>query len=85
MQLHDSGFLRLRRRPVDLHVCSPLRSSQLAMKYLDPAFTSLTNALSEDLQNSSKWRHNSTAFNQQRSVTHSQTQTVSVFRGFCWL
>uniref|UniRef100_A0A3P8Q7P3 ST8 alpha-N-acetyl-neuraminide alpha-2,8-sialyltransferase 3 n=1 Tax=Astatotilapia calliptera TaxID=8154 RepID=A0A3P8Q7P3_ASTCA len=40
--------------------------SQLAMKYLDPAFTSLTNALSEDLQNSSKWRHNSTAFNQQR-------------------
>ncbi|XP_035523398.1 sia-alpha-2,3-Gal-beta-1,4-GlcNAc-R:alpha 2,8-sialyltransferase [Morone saxatilis] len=36
--------------------------SQLAMKYLDPAFTPLTNSLSEDLQNSSKWSYNSTAF-----------------------
>ncbi|XP_051267948.1 sia-alpha-2,3-Gal-beta-1,4-GlcNAc-R:alpha 2,8-sialyltransferase isoform X2 [Dicentrarchus labrax] len=36
--------------------------SQLAMKYLDPAFTPLTNSLSEDLQNSSKWNYNSTAF-----------------------
>ncbi|XP_040915041.1 sia-alpha-2,3-Gal-beta-1,4-GlcNAc-R:alpha 2,8-sialyltransferase isoform X1 [Toxotes jaculatrix] len=42
-------------------------NSQLAMKYLDPAFTPLTNALSEDLQNSSKWRYNSTAFIQQRN------------------
>uniref|UniRef100_UPI0037E7701F alpha-N-acetylneuraminate alpha-2,8-sialyltransferase ST8SIA3 n=1 Tax=Semicossyphus pulcher TaxID=241346 RepID=UPI0037E7701F len=36
--------------------------SQLAMKYLDPAFSPLTNSLSEDLQNSSKWTYNSTAF-----------------------
>ncbi|XP_070707053.1 alpha-N-acetylneuraminate alpha-2,8-sialyltransferase ST8SIA3 [Pempheris klunzingeri] len=36
--------------------------SQLAMKYLDPAFSSLTSALSEDLQNSSKWSYNRTAF-----------------------
>uniref|UniRef100_A0A672GRN3 ST8 alpha-N-acetyl-neuraminide alpha-2,8-sialyltransferase 3 n=1 Tax=Salarias fasciatus TaxID=181472 RepID=A0A672GRN3_SALFA len=32
----------------------------LALKYLDPAFSSLTNSLSEDLQNSSKWRYNTT-------------------------
>ncbi|XP_059213807.1 sia-alpha-2,3-Gal-beta-1,4-GlcNAc-R:alpha 2,8-sialyltransferase isoform X2 [Centropristis striata] len=36
--------------------------SQLALKYLDPAFTPLTNALSEDLQNSSRWTYNSSAF-----------------------
>ncbi|XP_078127793.1 alpha-N-acetylneuraminate alpha-2,8-sialyltransferase ST8SIA3 [Sander vitreus] len=36
--------------------------SQLALKYLDPAFTPLTNALSEDMQNSSKWTYNSSAF-----------------------
>ncbi|XP_020511737.1 sia-alpha-2,3-Gal-beta-1,4-GlcNAc-R:alpha 2,8-sialyltransferase isoform X2 [Labrus bergylta] len=36
--------------------------SQLAMKYLDPGFSPLTNSLSEDLQNSSKWSYNSTAF-----------------------
>uniref|UniRef100_G3Q2M2 ST8 alpha-N-acetyl-neuraminide alpha-2,8-sialyltransferase 3 n=2 Tax=Gasterosteus aculeatus TaxID=69293 RepID=G3Q2M2_GASAC len=36
--------------------------SQLALKYLDPAFSPLTNALGEDLQNSSKWTYNSSAF-----------------------
>ncbi|KAM6975351.1 alpha-N-acetylneuraminate alpha-2,8-sialyltransferase ST8SIA3 isoform 2-T2 [Tautogolabrus adspersus] len=36
--------------------------SQLALKYLDPGFSPLTNSLSEDLQNSSKWSYNSTAF-----------------------
>lgn len=34
------------------------------MKYLDPVFTPLSSALSEDLQNASKWSHNSSAFTQ---------------------
>ncbi|XP_061589533.1 sia-alpha-2,3-Gal-beta-1,4-GlcNAc-R:alpha 2,8-sialyltransferase isoform X2 [Cololabis saira] len=40
--------------------------SPLAMKYLDPAFTPLASALSDDMQNSSKWRYNSSAFTQLR-------------------
>ncbi|XP_029566379.1 alpha-N-acetylneuraminate alpha-2,8-sialyltransferase ST8SIA3 isoform X3 [Salmo trutta] len=43
-------------QPIDIR-------SQLAMKYLDPAFTPLTKALNEGLQeNASKWRYNRTAF-----------------------
>ncbi|XP_038845558.1 sia-alpha-2,3-Gal-beta-1,4-GlcNAc-R:alpha 2,8-sialyltransferase-like [Salvelinus namaycush] len=41
--------------------------SQLAMKYLDPAFTPLTRALNEILrENTSKWRYNRTAFTEHR-------------------
>ncbi|KAI4791366.1 hypothetical protein KUCAC02_034045 [Chaenocephalus aceratus] len=36
--------------------------SQLALKNMDPGFSPLTNALSEDLQNSSRWTYNSSAF-----------------------
>lgn len=44
-----------------------LNRSQLAMKFLDPAFTSLNTALNEDLQGkSSKWRFNRTAYLDQR-------------------
>ncbi|KAG7221194.1 hypothetical protein INR49_017481 [Caranx melampygus] len=60
MYMFHAGFRERPPRKPDL-------SSQLAMKYLDPAFIPLTNALSEDLQNSSKWRYNSTAFMQQRN------------------
>lgn len=49
-----------------LYLLFLLCSSQLALKYLDPVFTPLTNSLSEDLQNASKWNHNSTAFIQLR-------------------
>lgn len=46
--------------------------SQLAMKFLDPAFTSLNNALNENLQESNNWRFNKTAYVDQRwtSQTH---------------
>lgn len=40
--------------------------SQLAMKFLDPAFTSLNNALNENLQESDNWRFNKTAYVEQR-------------------
>ncbi|KAJ3604815.1 hypothetical protein NHX12_026867 [Muraenolepis orangiensis] len=41
--------------------------SQLALKYLDPAFTPLTSTLTEKVQsNATKWTYNSTAFTQQR-------------------
>lgn len=54
--------------------CPPPRSSQVAMKYLDPAFTSLSSAINEDLKNSSKWKYNSTAFIQLRyRLTHTCT------------
>lgn len=36
--------------------------SQLAMKFLDPAFTSLNTALNENLQESSNWRFNRSAY-----------------------
>ncbi|XP_051267947.1 sia-alpha-2,3-Gal-beta-1,4-GlcNAc-R:alpha 2,8-sialyltransferase isoform X1 [Dicentrarchus labrax] len=55
LSMFHAGFRERPPRKPDL-------SSQLAMKYLDPAFTPLTNSLSEDLQNSSKWNYNSTAF-----------------------
>ncbi|XP_034048268.1 sia-alpha-2,3-Gal-beta-1,4-GlcNAc-R:alpha 2,8-sialyltransferase isoform X3 [Thalassophryne amazonica] len=61
--------------------------SQLAVKYLDPDFTPLTNMLSEDLQNSSKWQYNRTAFIQQRNkisqyidIPHNFTLTRSSVR-----
>ncbi|KAK7895750.1 hypothetical protein WMY93_021075 [Mugilogobius chulae] len=44
----------------------PGLSSQLALKYLDPAFVPVGSALTEDLLNSSKWRFNHSAFVQQR-------------------
>ncbi|CAL8280045.1 unnamed protein product [Merluccius merluccius] len=41
--------------------------SQLALKYLDPAFTPLTSTLTEKVpSNATKWTYNSTAFTQQR-------------------
>nr|XP_061800692.1 sia-alpha-2,3-Gal-beta-1,4-GlcNAc-R:alpha 2,8-sialyltransferase-like isoform X1 [Nerophis lumbriciformis] len=59
--------------------------SQLALKYLDPFFTTRTNAPIEDLKNSSKWRYNSTAFIQQRkeisqyiNISHNFTLTRSI-------
>ncbi|XP_033503364.1 alpha-N-acetylneuraminate alpha-2,8-sialyltransferase ST8SIA3 isoform X1 [Epinephelus lanceolatus] len=55
MSMFHAGFRERPPRKPDL-------SSQLALKYLDPAFTPLTNSLSEDLQNSSKWTYNHTAF-----------------------
>ncbi|KAF1377223.1 hypothetical protein PFLUV_G00198430 [Perca fluviatilis] len=55
MSMFHAGFRERPPRKPDL-------SSQLALKYLDPAFTPLTNALSEDMQNSSKWTYNSSAF-----------------------
>ncbi|XP_031659172.1 sia-alpha-2,3-Gal-beta-1,4-GlcNAc-R:alpha 2,8-sialyltransferase [Oncorhynchus kisutch] len=62
--------------------------SQLAMKYLDPAFTPLTKALNEGLQeNASKWRYNRTAFTEQRKeisqhidIAHNFTLTRSSVR-----
>ncbi|KAM9519322.1 alpha-N-acetylneuraminate alpha-2,8-sialyltransferase ST8SIA3-like isoform 1-T1 [Salvelinus alpinus] len=62
--------------------------SQLAMKYLDPAFTPLTKALNEGLQeNASKWRYNRTAFTEQRKeisqhidMAHNFTLTRSSVR-----
>ncbi|KTG36775.1 hypothetical protein cypCar_00026301, partial [Cyprinus carpio] len=42
--------------------------SQLAMKFLDPAFTSLNNALNENLQESSSWRFNKSTYLLQRST-----------------
>ncbi|XP_029566380.1 alpha-N-acetylneuraminate alpha-2,8-sialyltransferase ST8SIA3 isoform X4 [Salmo trutta] len=62
--------------------------SQLAMKYLDPAFTPLTKALNEGLQeNASKWRYNRTAFTVQRKeishhidIAHNFTLTRSSVR-----
>lgn len=58
--------LLLKDRPDLLLLLLLLCSSQLALKYLDPVFTPLTSSLSEDLQNASKWNHNSTAFIQLR-------------------
>ncbi|XP_037608503.1 sia-alpha-2,3-Gal-beta-1,4-GlcNAc-R:alpha 2,8-sialyltransferase isoform X1 [Sebastes umbrosus] len=55
MSMFHAGFRERPPRKPDL-------SSQLALKYLDPAFTPLTNSLSEDIQNSSKWTYNSSAF-----------------------
>ncbi|XP_051534165.1 sia-alpha-2,3-Gal-beta-1,4-GlcNAc-R:alpha 2,8-sialyltransferase-like [Myxocyprinus asiaticus] len=40
--------------------------SQLAMKFLDPAFTSLNAALNENLQESYNWKFNKTAYLEQR-------------------
>uniref|UniRef100_A0A4W5KBI4 ST8 alpha-N-acetyl-neuraminide alpha-2,8-sialyltransferase 3 n=1 Tax=Hucho hucho TaxID=62062 RepID=A0A4W5KBI4_9TELE len=62
--------------------------SQLAMKYLDPAFTPLTKALNEGLhENASKWRYNRTAFTEQRKeisqhidIAHNFTLTRSSVR-----
>jgi hypothetical protein len=49
-----------------LPVAGPI-SSQLALKYLDPAFTPLTNTLTEKApSNATRWTYNSTAFTQQR-------------------
>ncbi|MGH0179056.1 UNVERIFIED_CONTAM: hypothetical protein FKN15_000658 [Acipenser sinensis] len=43
--------------------------SQFAMKFLDPSFIPLTNALNEELQDKpSKWKFNRTAFLQQSST-----------------
>ncbi|XP_014001586.1 sia-alpha-2,3-Gal-beta-1,4-GlcNAc-R:alpha 2,8-sialyltransferase isoform X2 [Salmo salar] len=68
-------------QPIDIR-------SQLAMKYLDPAFTPLTKALNEGLQeNASKWRYNRTAFTEQRKeishhidIAHNFTLTRSSVR-----
>ncbi|KAL0963244.1 hypothetical protein UPYG_G00351610 [Umbra pygmaea] len=68
-------------QPIDIR-------SQLALKYLDPAFTPLTNALNEGLQeNASKWRYNRTAFAEQRKeisqyidIAHNFTLTRSGVR-----
>ncbi|XP_029566378.1 alpha-N-acetylneuraminate alpha-2,8-sialyltransferase ST8SIA3 isoform X2 [Salmo trutta] len=68
-------------QPIDIR-------SQLAMKYLDPAFTPLTKALNEGLQeNASKWRYNRTAFTVQRKeishhidIAHNFTLTRSSVR-----
>nr|XP_029507539.1 sia-alpha-2,3-Gal-beta-1,4-GlcNAc-R:alpha 2,8-sialyltransferase-like [Oncorhynchus nerka] len=62
--------------------------SQLAMKYLDPAFTPLTKALNEIIQeNASKWRYNRTAFTEHRKeisqhidIAHNFTLTRSSVR-----
>ncbi|XP_050948870.1 sia-alpha-2,3-Gal-beta-1,4-GlcNAc-R:alpha 2,8-sialyltransferase [Labeo rohita] len=61
--------------------------SQLAMKFLDPAFTSLNNALNENLQESSSWRFNKSAYLQQSKeiaqyidVPHNFTLTKSSVR-----
>uniref|UniRef100_A0A9J7Z379 ST8 alpha-N-acetyl-neuraminide alpha-2,8-sialyltransferase 3 n=1 Tax=Cyprinus carpio carpio TaxID=630221 RepID=A0A9J7Z379_CYPCA len=61
--------------------------SQLAMKFLDPAFTSLNNALNENLQESSSWRFNQSAYLQQSKeiaqyidVAHNFTLTKSSVR-----
>ncbi|XP_061589532.1 sia-alpha-2,3-Gal-beta-1,4-GlcNAc-R:alpha 2,8-sialyltransferase isoform X1 [Cololabis saira] len=59
MYMFHAGFRERPPRKPDL-------SSPLAMKYLDPAFTPLASALSDDMQNSSKWRYNSSAFTQLR-------------------
>ncbi|XP_077593725.1 alpha-N-acetylneuraminate alpha-2,8-sialyltransferase ST8SIA3 isoform X1 [Stigmatopora nigra] len=57
----------------------PDLSSQMALKYLDPFFRTQTNAPIEDLKNSSKWRHNSTAFIQQRKEI---SQYINISRNF---
>ncbi|KAL6097327.1 st8sia3 [Pungitius sinensis] len=57
MSMLHAGFRERPPRKPDLR-------SQLALKYLDPAFSPLTNALGEDLQNSSRWTYNSSAFRQ---------------------
>ena len=50
-----------------VYQCLCYNRSQLAMKYLDPAFTPLTKALNEIIQeNTSKWRYNRTAFTEHR-------------------
>lgn len=60
-------YKRLQNTNTTLLSFSPLYRSQLAMKFLDPAFTSLNNALNEDLQGkSSKWKFNRTAYLDQR-------------------
>ncbi|KAI9519255.1 Sia-alpha-2,3-Gal-beta-1,4-GlcNAc-R:alpha 2,8-sialyltransferase [Dissostichus eleginoides] len=55
LSMFHAGF---RERPPR----KPVLSSQLALKNMDPGFSPLTNALSEDLQNSSRWTYNSSAF-----------------------
>ncbi|KAM9794022.1 alpha-N-acetylneuraminate alpha-2,8-sialyltransferase ST8SIA3 isoform 2-T2 [Syngnathus typhle] len=80
MYMFHAGYRERPPRKPDL-------GSQLALKYLDPVFTPLANALSEDLKNSSKWRYNSTAFIQQRKeisqyvdIAHNFTLTRSLVR-----
>uniref|UniRef100_A0A3B4BDJ5 Uncharacterized protein n=1 Tax=Periophthalmus magnuspinnatus TaxID=409849 RepID=A0A3B4BDJ5_9GOBI len=53
--------------------------SQLALKYLDPAFVPVGSALTEDLLNSSKWRFNHSAFVQQREE---MAQYIDVLQNF---
>ncbi|GAA6073228.1 sia-alpha-2,3-Gal-beta-1,4-GlcNAc-R:alpha 2,8-sialyltransferase [Tachysurus ichikawai] len=54
--------------------------SQLAMKFLDPAFSPLNNALNENLQdNSSKWRFNKTGYLEQSKEI---AQYIDVPRNF---
>ncbi|XP_051960394.1 sia-alpha-2,3-Gal-beta-1,4-GlcNAc-R:alpha 2,8-sialyltransferase-like isoform X2 [Xyrauchen texanus] len=61
--------------------------SQLAMKFLDPAFSSLNAALNENLQESNKWKFNKTAYLEQSKeiaqyidVPHNFTLTKSSVR-----
>ncbi|MBN3286565.1 SIA8C sialyltransferase, partial [Polyodon spathula] len=57
-------FLYTSARPCHF-IC--MFTSQFAMKFLDPSFIPLTNALNDELQDkTSKWKFNKTAFVQQR-------------------